>query len=494
VGNAYINDANKANLSVKVAVGSTSTAADTIRVTITDGATTTTERTATAPNSAGEVTVTNINATGLTDGSVTVQATASNATGTSSATTASATKDTVKPAAAAGSVSNITSGSTFSVPYTASDNAPSSTLDKVELYVDAPGGPTSFSLSSTDTTPAASGRSLSHTGATTDGTYGFAARAYDKAGNAEDGPTAAEQTATRDTAPDINRAIIAKTDERPDSTAGSLRQNGKYFVYADVSPRNGNTVAAVSANLNSVTAGTTNHALTACSPTCTVNGESYNYVSSGQATADNPLSAGPKTFSITARDNLNQTRTTNFNVTVDNTRPTVSAVATNGEHDGVLEQGDTITFTYSEPIDGISLLAGWVWPFSTANVEVTFTDKGTGNSDLMSVKGGTAFGTAVDLGTIELGASTYVTGGNNRTVFFGGATATTNSTIVRSTNPNANSMVVTLGSQVAGTGTLGSAASSIIKWAPGNTNAYDAAGNKVTTPPADVQSSSVAQF
>jgi hypothetical protein len=66
--------------------------------------------------------------------------------------------------------------------------------------VDTPGDPATFSLTNTDTDPSTSGESFSYTGATTDGTYGFYTRAYDNAGNVEDAPGAADQTATRTTA------------------------------------------------------------------------------------------------------------------------------------------------------------------------------------------------------------------------------------------------------------------------------------------------------
>jgi hypothetical protein len=219
VGNAYINNANKGSLNVSVGLPASSVSTNTVHVTITDGTNTTTDQTTAATNGAGTVTVTGINATSLSDGSVTIQATSSNGSGTSPMTTTSVTKDTVKPTSAAGTVANITSGNTFAVPYTSGDTSPSSSLEKVELYVDTPGAPATFSLTNTDSDPSASGESFSYTGATTDGTYGFYTRAYDNAGNVEDAPGAADATATRTTVTTFRMATGTYTGNNVDGRA-----------------------------------------------------------------------------------------------------------------------------------------------------------------------------------------------------------------------------------------------------------------------------------
>jgi hypothetical protein len=197
VGNAYINGANAASVSVAVGLEN-STAGDVVKVKISDADEETAEKTAIAAGGATEtVTVTGIDTSALEDGSVTLHATSSNGEGTSPEATATVTKDIVKPSSEVSSVADITSGTTFTVDYTSGDAAPSSTLQKVDLYVDTPSA--DFALAQTDTTPSASGESFSYTGATQDGTYGFYTRATDKAGNVEDAPGAADQTATRDT-------------------------------------------------------------------------------------------------------------------------------------------------------------------------------------------------------------------------------------------------------------------------------------------------------
>src|SRR5205085_2688749 len=80
------------------------------------------------------------------------------------------------------------------IGYSASDAAPSSGLDKVELWVKLPAG-SSYSLAATDSTPAASGHSFSYTAAG-EGTYSFYTRAYDKAGNAETAPVSPDYQVT----------------------------------------------------------------------------------------------------------------------------------------------------------------------------------------------------------------------------------------------------------------------------------------------------------
>jgi hypothetical protein len=224
VGNAYINAANAASVSVAVGLED-STAGDVVGVKITDAGEETAEETATAVGGATEtVTVTGIDASALEDGSVTLRATSSNGSGASSEATATVIKDTVKPSSAADTVANITSGTTFTVPYISADASPSSTLDKIELYVDDPGaGGFVLVPGVTDMSPSASGESFSYTGATQDGTYGFYTRATDKAGNIEDAPGAADQTATRDTDPAPTAVDVQTTNAGGSSGQGRLR-------------------------------------------------------------------------------------------------------------------------------------------------------------------------------------------------------------------------------------------------------------------------------
>ena len=505
VGNAYINGANKANLSVNVSLPASSSPGDTVHVTMTspnstgDGTNTTTERTAPATSGAGTVTVTGIDATGLFT-PVTIRATSSNASGTSPETTTTVTKDTVKPSSSAEAVSNITSGTTFTVPYTAADGSPSSALQKVDLYVDPPGGGTNFSLTNTDNDPSASGESFSYTGATTDGTYGFYTRATDNAGNVEDAPGVADSTATRTAEPTINRAIMAKSEGLPNSTAGFIRQGGaSYFIYADVTPTAGKTITGVTA-VTTATGGTTTVTLDPCTTNCTVNGQTYSHKSSS-LTSDSTLSAGPRGFSVTATDNVGETNTrgdlttaSDFTVSVDNTTPKGDTIDTadGAADDGEPQAGDTITFSYTETIDGISLLSTWFWPWTTqtTDVRVAIANNTTGNDTLQITNASGS--TTLPFGPVNLGDNGYSSGAAGTQSVFGGTGAATASTMSRS----GSTVVITLGTR-SGANVGDVSGNRTISWTPatGLGVAYDAAGNGVVAnSPATRTSSSDRQF
>jgi len=508
VGNAYVNGANRASLSVQVALPASSSATDTVHVVVTDGAShSTADRTVAATDGAGTVTVAGIDASGLDDGSVTLRATSSNASGSSAAKTGSVTKDTVKPSSEVTSVANITSGTTFTVNYSSADAAPSSTLDKVDLYVDDPGAG-GFTLTNTVSNPAASG-SIAYTGATQDGSYGFYTRATDKAGNVEDAPAGADKTATRTTPPAVAGATFAKTEGLPNSTAGYIRASagnlGTYRIYAAVTAGT-NSIATVTANISGVfTGGSTVLSLSPCSANCTVNGVTYNYVSAQQtATA---TGAGTKGFAVTATDSGGLTHTLGTTATssaltveVDNTRPGTpngngAAFSTSTVSPGTVgrpEAGDKITFTYDEPIDGISVVSSWLygiatpgWTVNSQDVRVRFTNGTPDGIAVQSADGSTAlFGTfAFNTG------SDYVTGGD---VIFGGTGATTPSTISRS----GNALTVTLGSVNGGTGTVNTDSDNqALTWTP-NTGAggvYDRAGN-ITSSAARTTGNNTKQF
>src|SRR5204863_5968108 len=110
-----------------------------------------------------------------------------------------------------------------------------------------------------------------------------------------------------------------------------------------------------------LTAGQTAVPLTACSSSCTVAGTTYAY-KSASLTADGTVTAGSKTYTITATDAAgNATSATSFTTTVDNTAPTASAVATaNGG--GTLnrpDMNDTVTLSFGGQMDPASIVAGW---------------------------------------------------------------------------------------------------------------------------------------
>jgi hypothetical protein len=484
VGNAYINDANEANLSVEVGLPASSVATNTVHVVITDGAAhSTVDKTTAATTGAGTATVTGIDASGLDDGSVTIHATASNGSGTSPETTQSATKDTVKPTSQVEPVTSITSGNTFTVPYTSADASPSSTLEKVDLYVDPPGGGT-FSLTDTDSSPSASGESFTYTGAATDGAYGFYTRATDNAGNVEDAPGGADQTATKTTAaatpPTVTAAVIAKTDGLPNSAAGFVRafagNLGTYKVYANATAGS-NSISTVTASLTHLGGGAA-VSLSTCSSDCTVNGVTYSHVSGTQTPA--ATGAGSVGFAVTATDTASSTHTLNGAVTVDNTAPMGNTIATadTAGNTGSPQAGDTMTFGYTESMDGISFLNTWFWPWTTvADVRVTITSNSSGNDTLQITDNG---GTALPFGTINLGDDDYSDGAAGTQTLFG-ATGTTSKIAL-----SGSTVTITLGT-ASGAAVGDQNGNRTITWTPatGTGTFYDRAGNRMgaNTPP-----------
>jgi hypothetical protein len=260
--------------------------------------------------------------------------------------------------------------------------------------------------------------------------------------------------------------VIQKTEG---GTPGYIRQGGTFHAFANASdsgnPASG--VASASGNLSSIAAGQTATALNA--GTFAVFGTSYGF-GSAAVTANASLAAGTYNYSLTSTDVAGNARTqTGFSVVVDNTAPSGSDVQTanHGSIVGRPELSDTLTLTYTEPIDPSSLVSGWNGASAT-NVVVHIDNNvpTAANNDAVAVYSA-ANTTQVPLGSVNLAANNYV--GADRTF---GATGTA-STIVQS----GNSFVVTLGTPSAATTT---GASSTMIWTPAS-GATDRAGNHSTT-------------
>lgn len=261
-------------------------------------------------------------------------------------------------------------------------------------------------------------------------------------------------------APTVSATVISKT---PGYIAGYVKQGGTYYVYANVSdtgnPASG--ISSVTANLSAITTGATSVALTAGS--YTAEGTSYGYRSASRV-ASNPLSAGSKTFSLTSVDTAGNSRAqTGYTVTVDNTAPAASDVqAVNGASIvGRPEQNDTITYTFSEPIDPQSILAGWTG--AATSVVVRVNDATTDTVTIFNA----ANTTQLPFGTVNLARTDYV---NNSRTFGASGTA---SSMVRS----GSTVTITLGAQ-SGAGST-AAATSAMTWTP-STSTYDRAENAGT--------------
>jgi hypothetical protein len=263
-------------------------------------------------------------------------------------------------------------------------------------------------------------------------------------------------------APTASASVIGKSQG---GVPGYIRQGGSYYVYASVgdsgAPASG--IATVTANASAVTTGQSATALTAGS--FTIGGGSYNY-RSASLTANASLAAGAYSYSLTSKDGGANSRTQgDFPVIVDNTAPTASDIQTTnktGNTAGRPEIGDSITYTFSEPIDPQSILANWTGASTAAVVRIT-----NGTGDPLTVYNAT--NTAqLPLGSVSLGRSDYV----SASATFG-ATGTA-STMVQS----GNAITVTLGTASSGPGTAST--NGTMSWTP-SASAYDRAGNAETT-------------
>ena len=238
----------------------------------------------------------------------------------------------------------------------------------------------------------------------TQGVTTFTATASDGAANAT--TSAATNVTIDDTAPAIGAVVIQKS---AGGVTGSIRQGGQYFVYASVTDAGGSGVESVTANVSTVTAGQTAAPLAAGSWTIGVT--TYNY-RTAVLTADNPLTAGAKAYTVAATDGAgNATTSGSASVTVDNTVPAATDVQTANAAAGTVghaEAGDTITFTFSEPMEPISFLAGW----TGAGTSVTVRLNNVAAADTVRVFNA-ANTTALPFGTVALGRTDYTTA--NRT-------------------------------------------------------------------------------
>ena len=156
--------------------------------------------------------------------------------------------------------------------------------------------------------------------------------------------------------PVIGAATIQKSEG---GLPGVIRPSGTYRVYATITDP-GSAITTATTNASAITAGATASALTA--GTWTIAGVTYNY-RSALLTAGNKLNAGTQTFTIAATDSFAHSVTSSpFSVTIDTTKPNGSSLTTTNHAGGIVgraETGDSITFTFSEPIDPNSILAGW---------------------------------------------------------------------------------------------------------------------------------------
>lgn len=292
----------------------------------------------------------------------------------------------------------------------------------------------------------------------------FGARAQ----NAGDTVTAAPDF----TPPAITATVVAKGQG---GVTGFVHKGGAYFVYANVAADTGSPasgLATVRANAAELTGGQAEAALSA--GTYTAGGFAFNY-RSAELTATTAVE-GSRSYSVTATDKAGNARAVQGTATVDNVVPKAADVQTanGGATVGRAEERDTITFTFSEPIDPQSILAGWNG--AATSVVVRLYDNGLlglalGNDELFVYDA--ANSARLPFGAVDLGRGDYVAGLLGGAIYFG-ATGT-KSTMVMS----GNAVTLTFGTEspggllvaprtAAGTGSM--------TWTPAATP-YDRAGN-----------------
>lgn len=270
------------------------------------------------------------------------------------------------------------------------------------------------------------------------------------------------------TAPTVAVAAIAKT---AGGSAGFIKKSGTYYVYAaptdSGAPASG--IGSVKANVSTITTGQTAVVLVAGS--YSAGGVAYQY-RSAQLTAKSTLPAGLVAFSVTAIDNAGGSTSANFSVTGDNTVPSASAVqATNvsGGTAGKPELGDTLTLTYSEPMDWASILDDW--DGTTTDVVLVLINGNGSSSDYFQV-----YSTDLalrPLGTIYLNRSDVLTSTSGAYVAFGLSGVGTRTSMTAS----GSALSFVLGTPTGSVGTAGAAAA--MTWTP-STAATDRAGNAST--------------
>jgi hypothetical protein len=208
------------------------------------------------------------------------------------------------------------------------------------------------------------------------------------------------------TPPAITAVALGKVEG---GVTGFVRSGGKFFVYANVAADTGNPPSGnstVTANVSEFTSGT---AIPLTAGTYTAGGVTYNYRS---AELTDVLLAGTKPFTVKATDVAGNAGTVEGSATADTTPPTAVDVQTanGGATVGLAEAKDSITYTFSEPIDPQSVIAGWTG--AATNVTVRIYNNGLlglGGNDQLQIYDSTN-ATLLPLGTVDLGRNDYAGG------------------------------------------------------------------------------------
>jgi hypothetical protein len=263
-------------------------------------------------------------------------------------------------------------------------------------------------------------------------------------------------------APSASASVIGKSQG---GVPGYIKQGGTYMVYANVTDSGGppSGIAGVTANAGAITTAQTAAALSAGS--FAIGGVTYSH-RTATLTANATLAAGTYSYTLSAKDLAGNARTqSGYTVIVDNTVPSAADIQSANKSGGIAgkpEIGDSITYTFSEPIDPNSILANWNGQATSVVVRLTNT-----TGDPLTVYNA-ANTTQLPFGSVALGRNDYV----SASATFGASG--TASTMVLS----GNAITITFGTASAGPGTA--ASTGTMTWTP-SASAYDRAGNAETT-------------
>lgn len=273
-------------------------------------------------------------------------------------------------------------------------------------------------------------------------------------------------------APTAGASIVGKSSPY---LAGRIKQGGTYHVYANASDTGNppSNISSITADVSAISSAQTAVALT--SGSFSAEGLSYGYRSAA-LTANATLAEGTTSYTLSLTDNAANARVqSGFSVTVDNTAPSAADVQTadGGGDTGEAGPGDTITYTFSEPVDPDSILAGWTG--AATDVVVRILDSallfvGLGNDNLVVYD--SANSSQLPFGNVDLGRSDYAGSLLGGHALFGASG--TKSRMVMS----GSTITITLGT--ANSNTIDGTGTGTMQWQPVATPT-DAAANAMAT-------------
>jgi hypothetical protein len=337
---------------------------------------------------------------------------------------------------------------TWGISYTASDNGGGDALASVELWARPPGAST-YVKAATNTGSATAG-SFNYTATAGDGSYAFYTIAVDQAGNRQAVPGTPNATTLQDT--------VAPSAFQMKSPGQYLRASVKLALSSAPTDK-GSGIASVTYQYRP--SGTTGAWSTACTATASPWGCSWNTAT--KATPD-----GSYELRAVAADRAGNTTVasnTPITVTVQNATPKAKSIATTnvtGGTPGMVEAGDSMTFTYSTTMNPSSILAGWKGAATAVQVKLVAK---TATDTTLTVWN--SFGTA------QLALANPLDLGGNYVPASG---AVFDATMVQ----NGAAITVTLGNLISGFVQPTAVTGGALAWTP-SAGATDLAGNKCST-------------